>query len=560
MSGIDRTSDTITRRELDFARRVFLVSSWGYAADHMFGWFPKALNCHPEVFVLLAHEGSRPKYFGERTRGERPPLESYIDFLNDMGMTYEAIGDCYSYRAPDLSRLASNPAYADVPVINLVRHPLIWLRYYVSWRTGNMRMVHGQSSPLRWEWQVANHALFASLGLRTYEEAQVQIWSFYQGLFFLNSINAEIGLAITTRQVEEVFRSRSAFDEVVHYLTKGVVRFSNADWEKVESMKRAPFRGETGHQDDAFILADSWAPWQVEAFHAIVEPPTIAAFESLGYKVDVQGRRRRVSKRTLRSAKPRMNLFHSSQMKSGTWLARDLIRHCTGLVPFEPDVPHEESGAPRYNSASTIFFPPRHFFSWHQTLGPDSIAALRSARAKSVLQFRNLAELVVSQYNHLVLDPDRHLGRSIGDSSFLQNLSVKDGLTLVISGFTSPGLTWSGLTPHVMQLKSFVDYLEDGGDALLVSYSELLNRPSDFSRRLQAYLELGSPWIFPNRRLLQLKSHMTNSGHRTPNVHRLRVRSQLTDLHLEMIRGITHGAFPNAKERLATHGIHDITP
>ena len=48
--------------------QVFLVTSWGYGADHWFSWFSKTLNAHPELFVYLANEGSRPKYFPEEKR------------------------------------------------------------------------------------------------------------------------------------------------------------------------------------------------------------------------------------------------------------------------------------------------------------------------------------------------------------------------------------------------------------------------------------------------------------------------------------------------------------
>jgi hypothetical protein len=80
-----------TRDELQDDYRVFYVTAWGYAADHLFGWFPKALNCHRDIFALLAHEGSRPKYF-RGSSGERPPLVPFTEFLNDMGMTCAAIG------------------------------------------------------------------------------------------------------------------------------------------------------------------------------------------------------------------------------------------------------------------------------------------------------------------------------------------------------------------------------------------------------------------------------------------------------------------------------------
>ena len=163
------------RRELEDDYRVFYVTAWGYAADHYFGWFPKALNSHPEIFALLSHEGSRPKYMKERTRAERPPLIPFTEFLNDMGMTYQAIGDCYSYRVGQMPELHGNPRYANIPVVNLVRHPFTWLEFYVRWRAGNMRMRAGASDPLAWEWKVAHHGKYRHLGLKPYDKDEVQV-------------------------------------------------------------------------------------------------------------------------------------------------------------------------------------------------------------------------------------------------------------------------------------------------------------------------------------------------------------------------------------------------
>ena len=71
------------RSEVETPTNLFYVISEGYAADHLFSWFSKSLNKHPEVFALLAHEGSRPKYLKERTRGERPNIiNGKIDISN----------------------------------------------------------------------------------------------------------------------------------------------------------------------------------------------------------------------------------------------------------------------------------------------------------------------------------------------------------------------------------------------------------------------------------------------------------------------------------------------
>lgn len=143
-----------TRNELEGNYNVFFVTAWGYAADYLFGWLPKALNAHRDIFALLSHEWSRPKYFNVRTRGERPPLIPYTEFLNDMGMTYSVIGDCYSYRAGQMPELLGVEQYKNISVVNLVRHPVAWLEFYVRWRTSDMRMRAGGTDPLAWEWKM----------------------------------------------------------------------------------------------------------------------------------------------------------------------------------------------------------------------------------------------------------------------------------------------------------------------------------------------------------------------------------------------------------------------
>jgi hypothetical protein len=206
-SSAEQSYGAKLRRELEDDYRVFYVTAWGYAADHYFGWLPKALNTHPEIFALLSHEGSRPKYMKERTRAERPALVPFTEFLNDMGMTFEAIGDCYSYRAGQMPELLGNPRYANVPVANLVRHPVTWLEFYVRWRASNMRMRAGATDPLAWEWKVAHHGTFRYLGLRSYEKDEVNVWAAFQGMNQLNNILGDVSSVTTHIPIESVRHS-----------------------------------------------------------------------------------------------------------------------------------------------------------------------------------------------------------------------------------------------------------------------------------------------------------------------------------------------------------------
>ena len=169
--------------------KVFLVTSWGYGADHWFSWFNKAINAHPELFSYLANEGSRPKYFPEeRTRAQRPDTVKYLRFIADVGMTFTKIGDCYSYRPTMLGDIIKE--HPEVPILHLTRHPFAWLFFHVRWRQRNMRMLGNESSPLDHEWENGcDHELFESKNLKPYTKNDVEIWTTYQGFWKMNGIN-----------------------------------------------------------------------------------------------------------------------------------------------------------------------------------------------------------------------------------------------------------------------------------------------------------------------------------------------------------------------------------
>ena len=325
------------RRELEDDYRVFYVTAWGYAADHYFGWFPKALNSHPEIFALLAHEGSRPKYLKERTRAQRPPLVPFTEFLNDMGMTYQAIGDCYSYRAGQMPELLRNPRYADIPVINLVRHPIVWLEFYVRWRAANMRMRAGATDPLAWEWKVSHHALFRQQGLKTYEKDDVHIWAAFQGMMQLNNVLGDLPSVERHVPVERVATDPNKFSEIVSYLTKGRCVYDQSDLDKVFAMTDTLFRGEEPVDTDPRTLKESWPGWKVDAFRSLLTPDAIDAYKSFGYDLLGLDEARAVPalqpKRT--AGRP---IFVSSVMKSGTWLIRAILEKLTDLSAHEPAI------------------------------------------------------------------------------------------------------------------------------------------------------------------------------------------------------------------------------
>ena len=272
------------RTELAQDYHVFYVTSWGYAADHWYGWLPKALNCHPEIFALLAHEGSRPKYMKERTRGERPPLVPFTHFLNDMGMTYQAIGDCYSYRASQMPEVMAEFGNG-IPIVNIVRHPYVWLEFYIRWRTTNMRMPGGSNAPLEWEWSTVRHDVFEPLGLKPYSKEDTHIWAAYQGMWLANQVaNDQIG-GIRQMTLESIIGSREIFNDLVAYLTKGRCQYTAEQLDLVYSFAHTPFRGEEKLRMVPAEIYAAWPDWKKEAFELIVRPETKAIHRSFGYEL-----------------------------------------------------------------------------------------------------------------------------------------------------------------------------------------------------------------------------------------------------------------------------------
>lgn len=260
---------------------VFYVTSQGYAGDHWYSWFCKALNAHPELFVYLANEGSRPKYFEERTRSERPDLLNFTKFISDVGRTYTATGDCYSYRAHKMQPLIDEYGN-DVRWINLVRHPYVWLFFYTRWRATNMRMGAGKTKPLEHEWNIVQHELYKDL--KPYTKEDVHVWAFYRGLTFLNHHMMK-DLSINTQHIklEDIVSSKSYFNKIISYLTHERVQFDESLLNEVYKWTYEPFRGEEKVYVTDQSEKDKYEQWQLEAIDKIVSKEAKNKFMELGY-------------------------------------------------------------------------------------------------------------------------------------------------------------------------------------------------------------------------------------------------------------------------------------
>jgi len=267
---------------------VFLLASHGLAGDPWFYWVIRALNAHPEIYAYFG-ESTRSKYFHERSRKERPDVIEFVKWLRDVGSQFKAVGDCYAYRSYQLEVLWD--VYGDeVRWVNLVRHPFCWLGYYTDWRAiYNVGAPPENTSALEHEWSVTCHDEIRKYGLPPYTYEDVHIWAFYQGLIILNRMISDGRPGVRNIRVEELISNRSAFVELVKYLTHGEIDYPEELLETIYSWVFKPSR------EDIIIRADpiseylNWPDWKKEAFAKIVKPEALETFKKHGYSFEVAG-------------------------------------------------------------------------------------------------------------------------------------------------------------------------------------------------------------------------------------------------------------------------------
>lgn len=486
------------RPELSSVPSVFFVTSWGYAADHLFGWFPKVLNLHPEIFALLAHEGSRPKYFRERTRSERPPVPEYVNFLTDMGMTYQAIGDCYSYRPMQLENFIETGVLSAVPILNLTRHPIIWLEYFVDWRQGNMRMPGTGSDPLEWEWKITPHRWFQSLGLKEYSKGDVNIWAAFLGMSHLNGMKAGRVDGVAQARIEDLFSDLGKLNDIVSYISSGRAALDRTALSVADDMKYTLFRGETVLHTDAEGLRNRWADWQCDAFRKLVSREAMQYFCDIGYDLYDLGAPHLFSGSDIVQKERPRDLFVSSVFKSGTWMLRSILSEITGRSYHEPTIVPGEV-PPRMDDETVIEFPEGTFFSWHMTISPRVESLLNSQRCAKIMLVRNIYSVLASAVHHLMNDIDAGIGRSVKaqkgkteTSIDFENLSISDSTSLTIAGFNAPEMRWNGLAQQIIQMASMLRYAAAHRDVMLISYEQLVHNKQHTVSRLCKYLKKDS--------------------------------------------------------------------
>lgn len=233
----------------------------------------------------------------------------------------------------------------------------------------------------------------------------------------------------------------------------------------------------------------------------------------------------------------------------------------TGLEAHEP---HIGSGLPDYEDETLIEFPSGTFFSWHSSLTPNSVALLKNCQSRNIFLIRNIYDVLLSMLNHLSRDVDAAIGRSVIGSSYFEDKTTEQRLTLMISGFTSPLMTWMGVAPLLKQTDSMLG-LAESGEALLLDYEQLTRNKHQVLNKILQFLECP----LPARQIMEIVAHtekntmrerLKKSGrdqHITSPEHALQ-RSAFLPYHKEMIDLAVVVNAPRLPERLRALGLDSI--
>ncbi|MBW1681152.1 MAG: sulfotransferase domain-containing protein [Deltaproteobacteria bacterium] len=541
---------------------VFYLTGWGHAGDH---WLSKALNAHPEIFVINCYEPARLKYFDDgRGRDTRPDLLTMTAFLEDIGTDYQAIGECHAYRASQMGPIQKK--YGDrVPIANLVRHPYTWLDFYIRHRVNNCRMPGTWSGALEHEWQHARHDLFKCLDLRPYTKEQVEIWAAYQGMWLLHNVLVDLDHVDYFVRIEDLLTDRQALKDLVCFLTKGRCSFSENLLDTVYAFAHQVYRGEESYVDEKTAY-QRWPDWKQKAFAVLVPEEVVHAYESLGYRfaaapplyacMDQQP----PPEEKLTAERP---IMLSSMMKSGTWMMRKILSKMTGLTPHEPI---HDGDCTAFEDPRYLDHPPGTFFSWHFLASPAIQRTIRNKKARLIFLYRNIGDALVSLYYHFLNEPDAALGYPTNNKEFFNHLSVEGAMIFMINGFDFPPHYWIGASLFLRQMESMIRFSEEY-PVHFVSYENLvaqkekeLARLADFlgckadDQTIRSIVDATSFEAMKEEQLATLPSTSSHFRHGAVGDH----ATHLTPFHHNLLKHLILSTSPELPKMLMENGLNDF--
>lgn len=177
------------------------------------------------------------------------------------------------------------------------------------------------------------------------------------------------------------------------------------------------------------------------------------------------------------------NIFVSTVFKSGTKLIEYLVARITGLAIKE----FEQEAGSDYENADLIEFENGKFFIWHSFPTDEVKEKLRATRAKPVFLIRNIYDLLVSQYFHFADDVDEAIGRSTKTAEYFSEMSLEEGLSLVLCGATSERFHWHGFGYSLRQIQEMLLFSRQY-PCHVVTYDNLVNNKRAEIERLSRFL------------------------------------------------------------------------
>ena len=250
-----------------------------------------------------------------------------------------------------------------------------------------------------------------------------------------------------------------------------------------------------------------------------------------------------------------------SVFKSGTVLMRQIIEDITSLTWIEPEI---IPGKVNYQDPDQLFHKDGYFYSWH--LFPNKIVRnrLKYMDAKPIIIMRNICDLIVSMYYHFANNTDADIGRGRNVDHYFRQMSQEEGLISIIKGMYRPDFKWTGIGPHLQQMRQML-VLTKEIPSFLTTYERMtINKEAEI-QRLADYLKIS---ITPERRYkiaiesdfkrMKNKAIAANRGSHFRRGKTGDYKNILTERHISLIMEELENYTPTLNELVEEAGVAEV--
>ena len=163
---------------------------------------------------------------------------------------------------------------------------------------------------------------------------------------------------------------------------------------------------------------------------------------------------------------------------------------------------------------------------------------------------RNIYDILFSFYNHLIENVDSSIGRSTDNYNFLKSLPYEESLTLLITGYFIPstGERFRGIRCEFERMKSYFDYIKNGGNAIIIDFDSLVGSEKKKTiLEIIKFLEIDSVTNETIERLISKKNevnNLTKASHKN-NIHKMHLKESISEFHISLIENIFDEVFEN---------------